>query len=823
MVGAALGDVGADQMRSSGRCAEQQPADERVDGARARGRARPTSPARARRRRRWSTMKSTSSRNVRERLAVDRATRRRRRRARRRACSCGGDVVDDHRVLLALVLGVGEQERQQLVLAELGDRPVEGCDARACGWRRRARRSGRPCGAGRSTRDASRTAPARSPRRAVAVAVARRSSRVLAWSRKSRSSPFTLKISALVLIASAPSTPEWNRRVEQEGGVARLGGDAGDADDVDVRAAGAVEEVEVDVRAARRRGRARSGSLRSIRSKNERLVALARPSARRTSAPGQRRHEHLGLDPGRRAPPRPRLTSAGSTPSAMRNTSESKRAPSWRARTWVTTPESRDGLAARAASRSHTTTSSSCRYWPSAQRHPELQRRRVVGADDPTDRTAFSVVPHAGHVTTRGLPFQEPCAVLAGTGLHPRQQVADVPREELGGGNMSGSTRGPCSRVQGVAGGGDRRSRARRRELRRRQWWRECGEQRRAHIRWSGRDERPGRHERASDVRSRWRSDDRHRLRRLRRRLGRSRRQPRRRSRSATSTSRAARSRSARHERSTASTIAVKFINEQAGGIGGHPLEVVTCYIANDGGRRPAVRPAVRQRRLASSPSSTGPTFIGTESFYAALGDQAGRLRRVGQRRRHRPGERRRPVRRRQVHPGAVRDVRPRHAEGQVGGARLSGRRRPGRRRRRAGVRLRGGRASRSRWCRIPANTPDLTVPLLAAGAQDVDLVMPVINPNDCVKFEQAIQQLGIPDEKVLASPICINADDDRGLSATSRSGSTPSPRRSASTRPIPSVPPYTDILTAQGQDAADRRPVGAVGFGQIDDARPSG
>ena len=26
---------------------------------------------------------------------------------------------------------------------------------------------------------------------------------------------------------------------------------------------------------------------------------------------------------------------------------------------------------------------------------------------------------------------------------------------------------------------------------------------------------------------------------------------------------------------------AVKFINEQAGGIGGHPLEVVTCYIAN--------------------------------------------------------------------------------------------------------------------------------------------------------------------------------------------------------------------------------------------------
>ena len=35
----------------------------------------------------------------------------------------GGHVVDDHRVLLAVVLGVGEQEREQLVGAELGQGP----------------------------------------------------------------------------------------------------------------------------------------------------------------------------------------------------------------------------------------------------------------------------------------------------------------------------------------------------------------------------------------------------------------------------------------------------------------------------------------------------------------------------------------------------------------------------------------------------------------------------------------------------------------------------------------------------------------------------
>ena len=100
-----------------------------------------------------------------------------------------------------------------------------------------------------------------------------------------------------------------------------------------------------------------------------------------------------------------------------------------------------------------------------------------------------------------------------------------------------------------------------------------------------------------------------------------------------------------------------------------------------------------------------------------------------------------------------------------------------------------------------PANTPDLTVPLLAAGAQDVDLVMPVINPNDCVKFAQATRQLGIPDEKVLASPICINADVAAGLG-----GDLPkwlyAVASSLSIDPTdPSVPPYTDILKAQGNE----------------------
>ena len=113
-----------------------------------------------------------------------------------------------------------------------------------------------------------------------------------------------------------------------------------------------------------------------------------------------------------------------------------------------------------------------------------------------------------------------------------------------------------------------------------------------------------------------------------------------------------------------------------------------------------------------------------------------------------------------------------------------------------------------------PANTPDLTVPLLAADAQNVDLVMPVINPNDCVKFAEANRQLGIPDEKVLASPICINAGVVEGL------GDFPqwiyAVASSLSIDPTdPSVPPYTDILTAQGQEQFIGDPWVLVGFGQ--------
>ena len=104
--------MSARMMRRQAGPRRQQPADEGVDGAHADGRARPTRcvvvvgdrarrpgrPGRRRcaaRRRRSATAPSSPTGSP--------------SRSRR-----GRDVVDDHRVLLALVLGVGEHERQQL-------------------------------------------------------------------------------------------------------------------------------------------------------------------------------------------------------------------------------------------------------------------------------------------------------------------------------------------------------------------------------------------------------------------------------------------------------------------------------------------------------------------------------------------------------------------------------------------------------------------------------------------------------------------------------------------------------------------------------------
>lgn len=268
------------------------------------------------------------------------------------------------------------------------------------------------------------------------------------------------------------------------------------------------------------------------------------------------------------------------------------------------------------------------------------------------------------------------------------------------------------------------------------------------------------------------------------------------------------------HTNITGIQAAVDFVNKNAGGIGGHPLELVTCYIANteEEGQQCGQQFANDSSIVAIE---TGPTFIGTESFYAAVAGSKPVVAGVSV---------------------SAADTVQATAAVLFGGAKYilapygTFARDTLKVKSAALIYPEGsgvdegaaGQASAFEAAGIPtkvvpyaANTPDLTVPLLAAGAQDVDLVMPVINPNDCVKFEQATQQLGIPDEKVLASPICISADVGKAL------GDLPkwfyAVASSLSIDPTdPSVPPYTDILKAQGLESSIGDPWVLVGFGQM-------
>ena len=258
--------------------------------------------------------------------------------------------------------------------------------------------------------------------------------------------------------------------------------------------------------------------------------------------------------------------------------------------------------------------------------------------------------------------------------------------------------------------------------------------------------------------------------------------------------------------------IGVKFINEQAGGIGGHPIQLVKCYIASteEEGQQCGQQMANDKDIVAVI---EGPVVVGAESMFAALGDK--------------------PV----VQGVSVNAVDPVQKSASIlyGGAQYilapyaTFARDTLKAKSAALVYPEGagtdipaaGQASAFKAAGIPikvvsypANAGDLTVPLLAAGAQTADVVMPVINPNDCVKFEQAIQQLKIPDEKVLASPICLTPTTIQGLGdfpkwiyaiASSQTFDTSDP----------GVPPYQAILKGQGQDKLIGDPWVNVGFGQ--------
>ena len=119
---------------------------------------------------------------------------------------------------------------------------------------------------------------------------------VFSWSRNSRSSPFTLKIRAFVLTASLPEHTGMEEAVEQEGGVAGLGGHPRDPADVDVGALGAVQEVEVQIEGLVVPGQ--PGGQLPVHLVEEQGLIPGRALRPLDDRARQRRDEDLGLEAG---------------------------------------------------------------------------------------------------------------------------------------------------------------------------------------------------------------------------------------------------------------------------------------------------------------------------------------------------------------------------------------------------------------------------------------------------------------------------------------------------------------------------------------------
>lgn len=260
--------------------------------------------------------------------------------------------------------------------------------------------------------------------------------------------------------------------------------------------------------------------------------------------------------------------------------------------------------------------------------------------------------------------------------------------------------------------------------------------------------------------------------------------------------------------------IAAEYINTEAGGIGGRPVEIVTCYIANteEEGQQCGQQFANDDEIVAVV---TGPTVVGTESFYAALAGTKPVVAGVSVNPTDTVQENAAVL-----YGGAAYVLAPFgtyaaevlnaesaaliYPEGSGQDDAAAGQR--------SGLEAAGVPVE---VVAFDPDEPDLTVPLIAAGAEDADLVLPVLDQGLCVRVAEAQRDLGIPDEKVLTSPVCLTPAVIEGLGdfpqwtyaiASSRGGDLDDP----------SVPPYIEILEAQGQADYVPDPWVLVGFGQM-------
>ena len=262
--------------------------------------------------------------------------------------------------------------------------------------------------------------------------------------------------------------------------------------------------------------------------------------------------------------------------------------------------------------------------------------------------------------------------------------------------------------------------------------------------------------------------------------------------------------------------MAVNYINAELGGVGGHPVQLVTCFIAS----AEEEGTTCAQKFLANKGVNViamGGAVIGVQSFYSTLG---GKIPVVG-------GVAALPV------DGAQQNTvvlfgDATHVLGPIGtyastvlhaktGVVLypnNSTDTPGALADQAALKAAGVSVKMGAY---PPNATDLTGVLTATGAASADIVIPNVDAGGCVAIAKALLQQGITDsKKIVSPPLCLNGQVSAGLGgdfpkwtyliASSLFGDTTDPGMTA----------YEKVATKYSTPANAPDPWNIVDFGQL-------
>jgi branched-chain amino acid transport system substrate-binding protein len=114
-------------------------------------------------------------------------------------------------------------------------------------------------------------------------------------------------------------------------------------------------------------------------------------------------------------------------------------------------------------------------------------------------------------------------------------------------------------------------------------------------------------------------------------------------------------------------------------------------------------------------------------------------------------------------------------------------------------------------------NQTDLIGPLTSAGASSADLVIPYTEAGGCVNLAKGLKQLGITDaKKILSAPLCLNTQVAQGLGGDFPIWTYAIASSLFGDPTDPGMPPYMKVTTQYGQTAEAPDPWNIVSFGQV-------